>query len=277
MQIYLIQFGIFPDDFKMAGVTPIFKEGEKGDVSNYRPISILCTVARGFEKFLYNQLHQYLVQHNVLCSNPWGFRSLHSTALALIDCTDNWKLNIDKGKLNSTILLDIKKAFDTIDHDILLQKLSHYGVTNLELKFFRSYLHDRKRCCDVNEHSSTFETIRCGVPQGSILSPILFIIYMNDLPLCIENGHVTIYADDTSSSSCIKSTNDIISEVIPNMRSLMEWLRANRLSLNTLKTEFMFSGTSVNILKIGELLAIRVDGHTIKTRSQSQISWHNNR
>ena len=106
-----IQSGIFPDDFKMAGVTPSFKEGEKGDVSNYRPISILRTVARVFEKLLYNQLHQYLVQHNVLCSDQWGFRSLHSTALALIDSTDNWKLNIGKGKINSTILLDIKKSF----------------------------------------------------------------------------------------------------------------------------------------------------------------------
>ena len=151
-----------------------------------------------------------------------------------------------------------------IDHDILLQKLSHYGVTNMELNFFRSYLHDRKQCSNVNEHSSTFGTIRCGVPQGSILDPLLFIIYMSDLPLCIENGHVTMYADDTSSSSCIKFTDDIISEVIPNMRSLMDWLRTNRLNLNKLKTEFMLSRTSANILKIGELLAIRIDGHTIK-------------
>ena len=94
-----IQSGIFPDDFKIAGVTPIFKEGEKGDVSNYRPISILCAVARVLVKLLYNQLHQYLVKHNILYSNQWGFRSLHSTTLALIDCIDNWKLNIDKGKI----------------------------------------------------------------------------------------------------------------------------------------------------------------------------------
>ena len=100
-----IQSGIFPDDFKIAGVTQIFKEGEKGDVSNYRTISILCTVAIVFEKLLYNQLHQYLVQHNALCSNQWGFRSLHSAALALIDCTDNWKLNVDKGKFNSPFCL----------------------------------------------------------------------------------------------------------------------------------------------------------------------------
>ena len=154
----------------MAGVTPIFKEGEKGDVSNYRPISILCTVARVFENLLCNQLHQYLVQHNVLCSDQWGFRSLHSTVLALIDCTDNWNLNIDKGKINSTILLDIKKAFDTIDHDILLQKLSHCGVTNLEFNFFRSYLHDRKQCYNVNGNSSTFETINLGFHRGQSLA-----------------------------------------------------------------------------------------------------------
>ena len=191
-----IQSGIFPDDFKIARVTPIFKEGEKGDVSNYRPISILCIVARVSEKLLYNQPHQYLVQHNILYSDQWGFRSLHSTVLALIDCTDNWKLNIDKEKINSTILLNIKKDFDTIDHDILLQKLSHYGVANLELNFFRSYFHERKQCCNVNGQSSTFEKVRCGVPQGSILGFLLLIIYMNDLPLCIKNGHVTMYADD---------------------------------------------------------------------------------
>ena len=101
----------------------------------------------------------------------------------------------------------------------------------MELNSFRFYLHHRKQCCNVNEHSSTFETIGCGAQQGSIVGALLFIISMNDLPLCIENGHVTMYADDTSSSSCIKSTNDIILEVIPNMRSLMDWLRANRLSL----------------------------------------------
>ena len=116
----------------------------------------------------------------------------------------------------------------------------------------------------MNRHSSTFNTVRCGAPQGSILSPLLFIIYLNDPPLCIENGPVAVYADDTSSPSCIKFTSDILSEVIPSVRSLMDWLRANRLSLNTLKTEFMLSGKSANILKIGELLAIRVDSHTIK-------------
>ena len=177
-------------------MTPIFKNGERNDLQNYRPISVLCTVARVFEKLIYQQLYDYLMENSILNNCQWGFRSAHSTALALIDCTNNWLIGIDNGKINSTILLDVKKAFDTIDHDILLRKLSHYGISHTELEFFRSYLCNRLQCCSVNGHTSSFKTINCGVPQGSILGPLLFIIYVNDLPLCIENGHVTMYADD---------------------------------------------------------------------------------
>ena len=122
-----LQSRIFPDDLKIAGVAPIFKEGDRDDMSNYRPISILCTVARVFVKLLYNQLHDYLIDNNKLLYNSqWGFRSLHSTSLALIDCAGNLAINIDNRNINFTVLLDINKAFDTIDHNILLQKLNHY-------------------------------------------------------------------------------------------------------------------------------------------------------
>ena len=126
------------------------------------------------------------MENSILDNCQWGFRSAHSTALALIDCTNNWLIGIDNGKINSTILLDVKKAFDTIAHDILLRKLSDYGISHTELEFFRSYLCNRLRCCSVNDHTSSFKMINCGVPQGSILGPLLFIIYMNDLPLCIK-------------------------------------------------------------------------------------------
>ena len=109
-------------------MTPIFKGGETDDLGNYRPISVLSTVARVFEKILYNQLYDYLTKHNILGEKQWGFRSLHSTALALIDCSNNWLVNIDRGGINTTVLLDIKKVFDTIDHDILLTKLDYYGI-----------------------------------------------------------------------------------------------------------------------------------------------------
>ena len=139
---------------------------------------------------------------------------MHSTALALKDCSNNWLINIGKKGTNFSVFLDIKKAFDTIDHSILLQKLEYYRIREEELKFFRSYLHNRRQCCIVNSHQSSFQTVLCGVPQGSILGPLLFIIYMNDLPKSIENGYVTMYADDTESSTVVNTCNDIIQKVI---------------------------------------------------------------
>ena len=160
---------------------------------------------------------------------------MHSTALTLIDCSNNWLINIDKKGTNFSVFLDIKKAFDTIDHSILLQKLEYYRIREEELKFFSSYLHNRRQCCIVNSHQSLFQTVRYGVPQGSILGPLLFIIYMNDLPKSIENGYVNMYADDTESSTVVNKCNDITEKVIPDLMKICDWLKANRLSLNAVK------------------------------------------
>ena len=127
---------IFPDDFKIARVTPTFKGGEVEDIGNYRPISILASVARILEKLLYKQLYDFLSTNEIRNSQQWGFRLLHSTALALNDCSSNCLINIDKGETNLTIYLDIKKAFDTIDHEILLNKLNYCGISDTELQFF---------------------------------------------------------------------------------------------------------------------------------------------
>ena len=131
---------LFPDDFKIARVASIFKGGEAENTGNYRPILILASVARIFEKLLYKQLYDFLSKNEIFNSQQWGFRSLHSTALALIDCSSNWLINIDKGETNLTVFLHIKKAFNTIDHEILLNKLNYYGISDTELKFFWSYL-----------------------------------------------------------------------------------------------------------------------------------------
>ena len=146
-----------------------------------------------------------------------GFKSLHSIDLALIDCSMNWLLNIDKGVTNLTVFLDINKAFDTIDYSILLEKLMYYGITGGKSDFFRSYLENRKQCCNVSGQLSSVKHIKYGVPQGSIVGPLHSFLYMNDLPCCVENGYITMYADDTSLSNSVKTCEDIKEKVIPNM------------------------------------------------------------
>ena len=204
-----IKTRIFPADFKLGKVTPIYKTGDKDDPGNYRPISVLPSTSRLFKKVLYNQLYDYFAKNKLLGDGQWGFCSLHSTALALSQCTNDWIINIDRGDMCNAVFLDIKKAFDTMDHEILLKKLNKYGLYNDELKFFESYLSNCRQCCSINGHTSTLKPILCGVPQGSILGPLLFIIYMNDLPACIWDGRVTMYPDDTSLSNKGKTIEDI--------------------------------------------------------------------
>ena len=151
---------------------------------------------------------------------------------------------MDKGKMNSVAFLDIRKAFDTVNHKILLDKLNHYGIRDEELSFFSSYLHRRTQCCSVNEHKSTFSEITCGVPQGSILEPLLFIIYMNDLPSYVQDVHITMYADDTSIDRAFQTCQQLKEELLPVFSKVCKWLKINKLSLNTVKTEFMLIDNS---------------------------------
>ena len=191
--------------------------------SNYRPISVLPTVSRLFEKVLYGQLYQYLDENKLLYLHQSGFRSLHSCVTCLLKSTNDWYTDIDRGNVNAVVFIDLEKAFDTVDHSILLEKLSLYGIRGIELEWFRSYLSGRKQCCKVNGHISNIESIRYGVPQGSCLGPLLFLIYINDLPLALDNAKVTMYADDTSISYSSKSVDEINSAINDDLSNLKLW------------------------------------------------------
>ena len=245
-----ISMNTFPNNLKIGRVSPAHKSGDRDDLNNYRPISVLPTIARVFERLLYNQICTYLTESKLLGQHQFGFRSIHSTALPLGRSTNQWLMNINNGNLNSVVFLDIKKAFDTVDHKILLQKLACYGINGSSLKLIESYLKDRSQCCSVNGQLSSMKIIVCGVPQGSIIGPLLFIIYMNDLPQYLSDIDITMFADDTSFARAFKSLGEIRTELIPAFSKICRWLSFNKLSLNTVKTEFMIIGTPKYIKKL---------------------------
>ena len=150
-------------------------------------------MARVFEKIIHGQLYEYFMTNKLLGNQQFGFRSLHSTALALSKSTSNWWLFMDKGNMNSVIFLDIKKAFDTVKHEIFLNKLNCYGASDEKLLFFASYLQNRTQCFSINGNQLTLKKVIYGVPQGSILGSLLFIIYMNDLPAYVQDADIIMY------------------------------------------------------------------------------------
>ena len=260
----VIHTGTVPHDWKRARVTPIHKEDCKMDPNNYRPISVLSVVAKLFEKVIFDQTYEFLCNNNLLSDAQSGFRPLHSTLTALLDITDKWYSNMDNGLINAILFIDLKKAFDTIDHEILLNKLSRYGFKCKTIELFRDYLTGRTQITVVNNIPSDSSEITCGVPQVSILGPLLFLLYINDLPNCnlISDGH--LYADDTSLTYADNDINQLLSVMNSDLLSLRNWLNINKLSLNTLKTKCMFIATRHKLATLQSQPTVAIDGNIIE-------------
>ena len=237
-----LKYGVFPDIWKLARVTPIFKTGSKKDANNYRPISVISVFSRMLEKIVHDQLIEYLVTNKLLTRNQSAFRKLYSTVTSLINGTDYWYDNMDKKQLNLAIFLDLKKAFDTVDHRILIKKLGAYGIRGISGAWFSTFLSNRKQFCSVNGQKSGARLVTCGIPQGSCLGPLLFIIYLNDFEQCLEFSRASMYADDTHVTLTSNNVDDLITNAHRELRNISEWMRVNKLSANPRKTEYMIIG-----------------------------------
>jgi len=235
--------GVFPASMKVAKVTPLFKKNDESIFDNYRPISILPSISKIFERLMHDQINEHFTNNNLFYNSQYGFRSLHSTEFAALELLDKIITQLDRGEIPINIYLDLSKAFDTIDYDILLHKLQYYGFDQSSLQLLKSYLFDRCQYVTYENCQSEKLNIQTGVPQGSILGPLLFIVYMNDMPKSSNLFYPIIYADDSTLLATLntfeKENESIEDNINIELRNISNWMKLNRLSLNLSKTKAM--------------------------------------
>ena len=235
-----VSAGIFPEGCKVSRVIPVYKQkGENYLCSNYRPISLIPVFSKILEKLVYNKIFHFLVRYQILFKSQYGFRKGHNTTHATIDFLQTIETAMLNNEFAIGVFCDLSKAFDTLDHEILLSKLDHYGIRGCWLSWFRSYLSNREQFVDMNGVRSEMKKITVGVPQGSILGPLLFLIYINDLPSALTKMIAIMFADDTNLVIRGKDLKELSKILNSELSSLSDYFCANKLKLNAGKTKLV--------------------------------------
>ena len=262
--------GKVPKCWKKKRVTPVFKKGDTDDVNNYRPISILSVSMKVFEKVVHSQVYDFLIDSKILSENQSGFRNSRSTDTAVICVSDFILEQLGKKKYVGAVLVDLKKAFDTVDHKILLKKLFCHGFRDASFDWFESYLSDRVQCTVLEDTQSSFTNEGpYGVPQGSVLGPLLFLIYINDIGTSIHaDTFYHLYADDTIIIKSSENPEDLSTGLERQLLDLGKWFHQNKLSVNTTKTEAIFFGRPVKVQECKDQSVIRFQGDIIEQKTK---------
>ena len=234
-----LMLGVFPNKLKIAKVIPIFKKGTKNDMNNYRPISVLPAFSKVLEKIVYNRFIVFIESNNLLSRSQYGFRQNRSTTAAVLQLADHILQEFDKNKFVIGIFLDFTKAFETVDHQILLSKMEHMGVRGVALQWFKNYLENRQQLVLYNKFSSGFLNLEYSVPQGSILGPLLFNIYINDVAESTKNLSTILFADDSCMYFSHNDINSLFNIANEDLKNVENWLKLNRLTLNLNKSHYI--------------------------------------
>ena len=243
--------GYVPKCWKMKRVSPVHKGDVKTDPSNFRPISILPIPMKIFEKIVHDQVSTFIKENTFLNDRQSGFRKLFSTTTAVLDVSENILEQLDKNNFVGAVLIDLKKAFDTVDHKILLKKLWCYGFQNQSFDWFESYLTDRQQLTLVNNiMSDLLHEDVYGVPQGSVLGPLLFLLYIDDIKSVIQNAYCHLYADDTIIVKGASDPDSLIASLERELSNVDHWLSINKMTINTKKTEVIFFGNKAHLKKL---------------------------
>ena len=242
---------VFPDQLKIAIIKPIYKSGNRHIFNNYRPISLLPIFSKILEKIIYSRLTQYTMENNLIDSFQFGFRTGHSTYMPIAHLTNEITSSLQNHYITCVLYLDLKKAFDTVSITILLDKLKHLGITGKMHQLLQSYLSNRKQKTQVHSYVSEEASIKMGVPQGSILGPLLFILYINDIVNISDKANFYLFADDTAISIRAHRLRDLKLKILSVLQLVTKWFCSNRLSLNASKTFYqIFSRQFVQNLNI---------------------------